>query len=255
MQLRHGPIFPTEEHARVAETVAEYAQQFASLDTVLVVNSCARGNAVAASDLDMAILLTTPVDEDEMDIVWRNHVRETPVLAAFCERSDYSAVHVDFFDGTFTPTEWDDGGGPDGFELEIGNRVAYSVPFGPAGPYYEGLRGQWLPYYEAPLRESRLAMVREGVRRDLTHIPFYVSRDLHLQAFDRLYRALGQYLQALFISVSTYPIAYNKWLAEQLGMIGREDLYQPLLSVLEMNSVEKDVGGKARLLSNLEAEL
>lgn len=235
--------------------VLDYAHEFDTLDTVLVVNSCARGKAVPESDLDMAVLLTTPVDEDEMDQVWRAHVAATPTLAAFAARSDMSAVHVDFFDGAFTPTEWDDGDGPDDFEIEIGNRVAYSVPLHASGPYYERLRAQSLPYYDRTLQTSRLEMVREGLLHDLSHIPFYTARELHLQAFDRLYRALRQYLQALFISEATYPIAYNKWLREQLGMIGKEALYNPLVSVLEIPNLARDLGAKADLLRELESDL
>ena len=40
----------------------------------------------------------------------------------------FAGVHLDLFDGRWTPSVWDAGGGPDAFETEIGNRVAHAVP-------------------------------------------------------------------------------------------------------------------------------
>ena len=50
------PIFPTALHQRAAGVVQGYFAQIPEADTVLVVNSCARGQAVADSDLDFAVL-------------------------------------------------------------------------------------------------------------------------------------------------------------------------------------------------------
>jgi predicted nucleotidyltransferase len=49
--------FPTELHRRVAGLAADFFSQQAHVDTILVVNSCARGKAVAGSDLDLAVLI------------------------------------------------------------------------------------------------------------------------------------------------------------------------------------------------------
>jgi hypothetical protein len=46
-------------------------------------------------------------------------------------------VHLDVFDGHMVPTVWDDGGGPDYFEVEIGNRLAYAVPLHEAGRIFD----------------------------------------------------------------------------------------------------------------------
>ena len=48
------PVFPTKLHQDAAEEVREYFKNVPETDTVLVVNSCARGQAVAESDLDFA---------------------------------------------------------------------------------------------------------------------------------------------------------------------------------------------------------
>lgn len=51
------PSFPTKLHQDVAELVRDYFFTIPNVDTVLVVNSCARGKAVPESDLDFAILI------------------------------------------------------------------------------------------------------------------------------------------------------------------------------------------------------
>ena len=240
--------FPTEEHAAAASAAAAWAHRMAGVDTVLVVNSCARGVAVAASDLDMAVLFDHPVDDDELDAEWRAYCRADPMLNAFWNRSAFSAIHLDFFDGTPPPFVWDEGGGPDDFEIAIGNWIAYAVPLGDTGAHFAKLRQQWLPYYDDDLRRARIVMIAEACRRDLEFIPFYVERDLTLQAFDRLYKAFREYLQLLFVVHRTYPLAYNKWLREQLGWIGRADRTQALLELIGVD----DLRGRAK---TLEAEL
>ena len=227
-------MFPTNDHAVVAEIVADYAARVKDMDTVLVVNSCARGQAVPESDLDMAMLVTGPIDEVALENEWQTYARKNKAIMAFCNRSPFSAVHLDFFNGTFESSDWDDGGGPDDYEIEIGNRVAYATPLHVAGSQFQELQSRWLPYYEEPQRQARLAMALAACRYDLDHVPFFVDRELKLQAFDRLHKAFEEFLQGLFIAERAYPIAYNKWLEYQLTMIGKSELYEPLLSVLRV---------------------
>jgi predicted nucleotidyltransferase len=54
--MTYRPIFPTILHQDTAELVRDYFLITSNVDTVLVVNSCARGQAVPESDLDFAIL-------------------------------------------------------------------------------------------------------------------------------------------------------------------------------------------------------
>jgi hypothetical protein len=106
------------------------------------------------------------------------------LVAQFKRSSRYGQVHLDFFNGQMAPTVWDDGGGPDSFEVEVGNRVAYAVPLTEAGAHFCELQSRWLPYYENDLRLSRLAMVREACALDLERVSFFVSRSLYFAAFD-----------------------------------------------------------------------
>ncbi len=248
--------FPTQYHGEVATSVAEYADRLDGVDTVLVVNSCARGQAVPESDLDMAILMIPPIDEPALEAEWLVHKSSDVNLKKFCNRSPFSAIHLDFFDGSFTAAVWDDGGGPDDFEIEIGNRIAYASPLVQSGPRLVELRERWLPYYETQLRDSRLQVARDACSYDLEFVPFYVDRELYLQAFDRLYKAFREYLQALFIAHRTYPLAYNKWLKEQLGWIGRPELLDPLLGTLSVPNLRSgDLNNNAAVLRELVDDL
>lgn len=250
------PSFPTAEHAEAAGAVVEYASTLDGVDTVLVVNSCARGNAVPDSDLDMAVLMDRHVDDAEMEASWLDRAALTDAVHRFEDRGPFSHVHLDFFDGTFEPLAWDDGGGPDDFEIEVGNRVAFAVPFEIAGARFESLRRQWLPYYGEALRLERLEMVRAALLYDLDHVPFFTARGLFLQAFDRLYKALREFLQALFIAHRQYPVAYNKWLDEQLGWIDRRDLRAEVLNLLTLGSLDGNtLEAKTARLRALEREL
>jgi hypothetical protein len=162
-------------------------------------------------------------------------------------------VHLDVFDGRIVPTVWDDGGGPDTFEIELGNRIAYAAPLHQAGTYFRQLQSQWLPFYGEELRLSRLAMVREACARDLEAIPLYLNRGLCFQAFDRLYKAFQEFLQALFVARRTYPLAYNKWIHEQVSdWLALPQLYEELPKILSVQNIEsRELSDKADALRTL----
>src|SRR6187401_3385626 len=58
--------FPTELHREVAELAGDFFSAHTHVDTILVVNSCARGCAVAGSDLDLAVLITAAAVSQEV---------------------------------------------------------------------------------------------------------------------------------------------------------------------------------------------
>src|SRR5262249_7355560 len=96
-------------------------------------------------------------------------------------------------------------------------------------------------------------MVREECARDLDAIPFYLNRGLYFQAFDRLYKAFQEFLQALFIARHTYPLAYNKWIREQVTeWLSLPELYQELPPILSVRNIEsRELGDKADALRTL----
>src|SRR5215472_16945248 len=233
--------FPTALHREVADLAGDFFSSRAYVDTILVVNSCARGRAVAGSDLDMAVLIKPMAPSQEVQSLtmkWQQFMATDPKVARFQSSGRFTQVHVDIFDGRMMPTVWDHGGGPDTFEIEIGNRVAYAAPLCVAGTYFRQLQSQWLPYYEEQLRLSRLAMVREACARDLDAVPFFLGRGLYFQAFDRLYKAFQEFLQALFVARCTYPLAYNKWIREQVAdWLALPQLYDELPPVLSVRNL------------------
>src|SRR6476469_9400645 len=174
--------FPTVLHREVAELAGDFLSAHASVDTILVVNSCARGRAVAGSDLDLAVLIMPAAASQEVQSLtklWQEFIAAQPLLDQFRRTGRFTQVHVDVFDGRMVPTVWDDGGGSDYFEVEIGNRLAYAAPLHQVGKYFRQLQSQWLPYYGDDLQRSQLAMVREACARDLEAIPFLLNRGLY----------------------------------------------------------------------------
>ena len=254
--------FPTPTHQQAAETICAYFSARPQTDAVLLVNSCARGVATPLSDLDMAILVNPGLGaagKDELENEWLQFYRQQPVFDRLRQLGRFSGVHLDLFDGEWTPEVWDEGGGPDDFEIAIGNQLVYSAPLWERGQAFGLLRARWLPYYDEALRVQRLGMVRQACQLNIARLEFYVGRGLYFQAFDRLYHAFQELLQAVFISRRVYPIAYNKWMREQIvDWLNLPALYAglaPILQVRQLESPELIEHGQAvlRLLDALAA--
>jgi predicted nucleotidyltransferase len=251
-------VFPTLVHGHAAEAVVEFATR-SEVEAVVLVNSCARGTATPESDLDVALLVDpamSPEHRRSMEQSWRAWYESRSVFRDLEQLSRFSRIHLDVFDGDFKPATWDDGGGPDAFELEIGNRVAHGVPLWKRSRAFDEVRARWLPYYGDDLRRERLAMVRSSCRLNLERVRAGVARDLYFHAFDRLYHAFQEFLQALFIARRVYPIAYDKWVKEQVvGWLGLRDLYADLPAILEIDHLESDqLEDRARELLHLLEE-
>jgi predicted nucleotidyltransferase len=238
------PDFPTPLHRETVAATVEFFAGGEGVEAVLLVNSLARGVATPESDIDVAVLVSRGLPQPERATLegrWQRAYGEGEVFERFRQLGRFTKVHLDLFDGRIEPQVWDDGGGPDAFELEIGNRVARSLPVWQGSAAFDSLKAEWLPLYGEELQRQRLAMVREACLYDLDFVPFYVARGLYFQAFHRLYKAFEEFLQALFIARRTYPIAYNKWLREQIaGWLGLPDLYAQLPPVLQISRLESD---------------
>ena len=203
--------YPTTEHQRAAEAVLEFYCSRPDVEAVLLVNSCARGKvSTPESCLDMAVLVPAGVSDAEMEAMskqrqdfFASHVE----FERLKQHGRFAVLHLDYFNGCFVPPVWDDGGGPDGFELSIGNRLVYGVPLWEGGNYLTLLKSDWLPYYGEALRQQRLTMVKNACLADLEHIAWYVERGLYFAGFDRLYRAFQEFLQALLLRIGS-----TRWL-------------------------------------------
>jgi hypothetical protein len=249
-------VYPTPEHQAAAEAIVEFWTTHYSLDAVLLVNSCARGKATRDSCLDI-VALARPEwlrsQLSDLEAGWARFEEANPAIHAMKKVGKYSVVHPDFIDGAFAPQERDEAAGPDDFEIGIGNFLAYSVPLWQGSDYFARLKHQWLPYYDEGLRQQRLAMVRHYCLNNLHHIPLYIERGLYFQSFDRLYNAYREFLQALFIARRTYPIAYNKWIREQVEeILGLPELYAQLTHVFEIKQFESsEIADKAKEVEQL----
>jgi hypothetical protein len=167
--------------------------------------------------------------------------QRAPIFRQFEQLGTFARVHLDFFDGQWTPEIWDDGGGPDAFEIEIGNRVAWSAPLWENRKVFADLRTRWLPWYGEELRRQRLKMVTDACLLDFDRIHAYARRGLIFYAFDRLSHAFQEFLQAIFIAHRTYPLAYNKWIREQVEeILGLPALYAELPPVLEIEKLQPE---------------
>src|SRR5450432_4007139 len=186
------PKFPTQMHQDAGEIIRDYFMSTPGIDTVLVVNSCARGEAVPESDLDFAILIKPEITKAESGIIessWRVFSESQPTLLKYKQSGPFAHLHLDIIDGNYIPTIFEPGEPPDNFEIEIGNQVSYAVPMDRAGSYFQELQKKWLPFYNEDLRSQRLIMTQNACNYDLDHIPFFIKRNLHFQAFDILCRA------------------------------------------------------------------
>src|SRR5262250_238381 len=94
--------FPTALHQEVADLARNFFSSHASVDTILVVNSCAHGRAVAGSDLDLAVLIKPTAAGQEVQSLtafWQEFMATHPLVQRFRSTGRFTQVHVDVFDG------------------------------------------------------------------------------------------------------------------------------------------------------------
>jgi len=248
--------YPTIEHERASKVIASFFSKQPYVDAVLLIGSCARGKATRDSCLDILVLVSPKVPstrrsslEQQWDDLYGTDVAFKKLLGV----GKYSHVDLEFVNGCFAPKPRGWTSGPDEFELDIGNTLVYNVPLFERGNRLRQLKAKWLPYYDETLRLERLKVVLLYCHNNLDHVPLYVDRGLHFQAFHRLYDASREFLQALFISRRMYPITYDKWIREQVEeILGMPELYPQLSHLFEIEHFEsREIAKKAELLNHL----
>lgn len=248
--------YPTPEHQAAADVITDFFVSNYKIDAVLLVNSCARGKATRDSCLDIVMLAKPDPSRSQLkdlEAGWLELEKTNQTIQDLYKVGKYSVVHPDFIHGLFVPSEQDESAGPDDFEVQVGNFLAYSVPLWEGSDYFTHMKRQWLPYYSEELRRQRLERVRWYCLNNLHHIPLYIERKLYFQSFDRLYNAYQEFLQALFIACRTYPIAYNKWIHEQVvEILGLPELYTQLSHLFEIRQFEShEIADKAKEVEEL----
>jgi len=250
------PNFPTELHRQTVEAINDFFLKQENIDTILLVNSLARGKATPESDIDIAVLVsqtTTGREITRLYSSWNNFSNSNSTLSRYKTSDKFAQIHLDIIDGVFEPLVWENGGSIDFFEVEIGNRLLYSAPLSGEGDYFKNLQSKWLPYYDTALQTQRLNLAKLSCLYDLEHVPIFVKRGLYFQAFDRLYVAFQKFLQTVFIKRKTYPIAYNKWIKDQIvGILNLPELYKELPNIISVNKLEStELVVKAKTLTKL----
>ncbi len=243
-------------HEKGAEAVLDYFTKIEEVEAVILYGSCARGKASKDSCLDVLIMVPKEVlssGKQELEKGWQDFYESERTFKKLLEVGKYSHVDLEFIDGIFQPQPHCWTGGPDNFELEIGNTLVYSEALWEGNDRFQRLKKDWLPYYDESLRKGRLAEVKKFFLNNLDHIPLFVDRKLYFQAFNRLYDAFREFLQALFISRRTYPIAYDKWIREQVEeILELPELYEQLPGLLEIKNLRsEEILRKAEKLEHL----
>ncbi len=232
------PVYPTPEHRAAANDLLAYFQAIPVVEAVLLTNSTARGKATPDSCLDIAVFLHpeyygenhAAIEED-----WWAYFRSQPVFRALEAAGRFAEVHLDVIGYTFQPGSRGWMSDPDPFELEIGNFLVYARPLWQRSRVFQQFGKNWLPYYDETLRQSRLEETRGYCRNNLEHIHLYAARGLLFACLHRLFLAQREFLQALFIARRIYPIAYDKWVHEQLvEILGEPGIYEQLAGILSL---------------------
>ena len=253
------PAYPGEYHQKAAEKFVAFFSDRPGVEAILLVNSCARGKASPDSCLDLAVILTSAAFKHSRRVFendWEIFHQGEPVFADLEKSGLYSNIEPYFVDGSFTPSDHGWTSGPDEFELEIGNLLVYSFPLWQGSDRLEKLKREWLPYYSEALRLERLKMVRNYCLNNLNHVEPFARRGLYFQGFNRFYDAYREFLQAVFITRRIYPIAYDKWIREQIvEMLGMPYLYEILPHLFEIQNFESlEIVEKAQALRTLVEE-
>jgi len=253
--MKIKPTYPTTQHEKATEAIVKFFSD-QDIDSVILTCSCARGKATKDSCLDITILVSPEklIRQKEMlEKRWNEFYESEKIFSDLYQVGKYSHIDLDFTDGCFEPKLPGWTTGPDNFELEIGNIFVYVIPLLERTDYFQRCKAQYLPYYNEELRQKRLAEAKKFCFNNLDHVPLYVERGLYFQAFNRLYLASQEFLQALFISHRVYPIAYDKWIHEQIeDILGMPKLYKKLVSIMEISHFEShEIADKAITLGHL----
>lgn len=228
--------YPTPQHGRAAAEIVAFFRKQPATQAVLLTNSCARGKATRDSCLDMQVLTRTEQTQ-ALDQAWQRFAADNSAIADLSAAGRWTDVHLDVADGEFAVRPIDHE--LDWLEVEVGNLLAYSIPLFERGERLAELRARWLPFYADELRADRLVAARETCLGYLDRIPWVLDRELWFHALARLHGAFSWFLLALHVEHRTYPIAYDKWIREQIvDNLSLPELYEQLPALFEIQRLE-----------------
>jgi hypothetical protein len=243
--------YPSPQHAAAAAAVVEFVSKLDGAEAVSLVGSCAR--RPDANDLDLSVLVPDAAAGIRIERAFAEFAATSKPVADLAATGPFVEVDLGTITGEFGlgPRTWTSG--PDDFEVAVGNEIAHSVPLWQRGNRLDDLRERWLPYYDDELRAARLSEARMYAINDLDHVPLMVRREEPFHAFHRLYLAFQGFLQALFIALRRYPIAYDKWIREQVeDMLALPQVYERLPAIVGIDRLAPaQVAARARELRTL----
>lgn len=245
--------YPTKIHEKAANKFIELFSKDKKVMAVILTCSCARGKAHKSSCIDFAIVLKDLKDKKSIKKKFKEFERHSKEYKQLRALDKFTHIDLDVIDGKFKPDERGWTSPPSEFELEIGNYVAYSVILFERQNYFSNIKKRYLPYYSESLRNTRLKETLMYCRNNLEHIDSYVKRKLYFQAYDRLYKAVQEFMQSLFIKKRVYPIAYDKWIKDQYyEILKRPDLYSKIVDIISIKNLESnEINLKAKKLMKL----
>jgi hypothetical protein len=246
--------FQTTTHKAAAEVATAFLKEQPEVEAVLLVGSAAR--RIDANDLDLSAIVSGSEQVDDIEQRFSGFAAVQPEIQALAALGPFVALDFHATDGEFAQTGRGWTSGPDSFDLEIGNEVAHSVALWERGSRMRDLRRLWLPFYGDELRAERLAAARMYAINDLDHVQLMLDRDEPFHAFHRLYVGFQEFVQALFVSYRAYPIAYDKWVREQVeGLLGLPALYRQLPPIIGIAHLDQtQIAASTERLRGLLAE-
>jgi len=219
------PAFATPLHERACESVIDCLANDRRIAALLLTCSCASGQASSQSCVDMTVLVRPEHHAQFAAKAWpliEQFIAEDAACQALQANVPFDGIDIDLSSGQFSPDPHGNTTGPDWYEVEIGNTLAWVHPLLRHGAYLAELQTRYLAYYDDKLAQRRLETVLAFAHNNLDHVMPTARRSLYIQAHKRLMNTMSEFLQALFISRRIYPIAYDKWIREQLVDILQE---------------------------------
>ncbi|MCL4860407.1 MAG: nucleotidyltransferase domain-containing protein [Caldilineaceae bacterium] len=95
-------LYPTPTHERAAEAICDFFVGKPQVEAILLVNSVARGQATPDSDLDMAVLVSPAMSQDErmqLEQQWQSHRAADDLLSQLQQAGRFTNIHLDLVDG------------------------------------------------------------------------------------------------------------------------------------------------------------
>jgi len=245
--------YPAIEHENASKKIVEIFKKDKRVMSILLTCSCARGKATRDSCLDIYIIVKKRRMAKDVNRKFERLYAKVKEFRKLRKVGRYSHIDFSVIDGKIEIKERDWTSGPDNYELEIGNIFIYSVILFDRNNYFKKLKKKYIPYYSEKLRKKRLKEVKKYLFNNLDHIPFYVNRKLYFQAFDRLYKANQEFMQAVFIKKKIYPISFDKWIKEQfVEILKMPKAYKQIVNIIEIKKFEsKEIENKAKKLRKL----